>query len=81
MMLDASSASGSAQYLLAKIKQASADSIWKHNNTNTADRSVSNLKSTLYKRHNSGRNTIFELPSLGPGHVDLGQTLGKTPPG
>lgn len=29
MMLDASSASGSAQYLLAKIKQASADSIWK----------------------------------------------------
>lgn len=29
MMLDASSASGSAQYLLAKIRQASADSIWK----------------------------------------------------
>lgn len=27
MMLEASSASGSAQYLLAKIKQASADSI------------------------------------------------------
>lgn len=33
MMLDASSASGSAQYLLAKIKQASADSIWKPNPT------------------------------------------------
>jgi len=28
MMLDASSASGSAQYLLAKIRQASADSIY-----------------------------------------------------
>lgn len=28
MMLEASSASGSAQYLLARIKQASADSIY-----------------------------------------------------
>lgn len=28
MMLEASSASGSAQYLLARIRQASADSIW-----------------------------------------------------
>lgn len=70
-MLDASSASGSAQYLLAKIKQASADSIWKQKSHQANGwyiiRLVSQLEDGLH------RHRGFESGSVS--HLNSGQVV------